>query len=56
MHHSSPFSSSQIRKAEKEVRALEATLARLNDTNNGYRGSFRHVDHDSAAAEKQALR
>ena len=32
---------SNIRRAEKEVRALEATLAKVNLNNTSYRGSFR---------------
>ena len=34
----------KIRKAEKEVRALEATLGKLNQKNSAFRSSFRRVE------------
>lgn len=46
----------KLKKAEKEVRALEGTLARLNDTNSALRGSYRAVNDKSAEQEKLDLR
>ena len=43
---------SNIRKAEKEVRALEVTLAKVNLNNTSYRGSFRA---GGTNAQNQAL-
>ncbi len=46
----------QIRKAEKEVRALENTLAMLNNRNSKYRQSFHKVEKgDADAALKEQL-
>jgi chromosome segregation ATPase len=41
----------KIRKAEKEIRALEATLKHLNVRNTDYRLSFHAVDQSSAEAQ-----
>jgi septal ring factor EnvC (AmiA/AmiB activator) len=46
----------KIRKAEKEVRALEATLSKLNDKNRLYRSSMKPVADQGRLGERQALR
>mmetsp|Transcript_5315 Transcript_5315/g.17662 ORF Transcript_5315/g.17662 Transcript_5315/m.17662 type:complete len:868 (+) Transcript_5315:644-3247(+) len=46
----------QIHKAEKEVRALEATLGKMNEKNSMYRGSFRRVEDAGALAQRAELR
>lgn len=47
----------KIRKAEKEVRALEATLAKLNIQNDNFRTTLRKVsDDDDALGERATLR
>lgn len=46
----------KIRKAEKEVRALEATLTKLNDKNRLYRSSMKPVADQGRLGERQALR
>lgn len=47
-----------IRKAEKEVKALETTLGKINQKNNVFRGSIKPVkdDGDDALTERAALR
>lgn len=46
----------QIRKAEKEVAALEATLGQLVMANGNYGSSFKKVDNRTAFGERAALR
>ena len=47
----------KIRKAEKEVSALEATLAKLNEKNENFRTTLKKVsDGDDAISERAALR
>ncbi|CAG9467503.1 unnamed protein product [Pedinophyceae sp. YPF-701] len=46
----------KIQKAEKEVRALETTLERLNGTNNNFRASLRTAEAEQVAAEQSELR
>lgn len=50
------FLDTEIKRSEKEVRALERTLAHLNGTNSGLRSSFRRVDEKEAEAERLELR
>ncbi|MEW5311178.1 MAG: hypothetical protein WDW38_002914 [Sanguina aurantia] len=45
-----------IRKAEKEVAALETTLSGLMVANNGFGSSFKKVDSAASVAERAALR
>lgn len=46
----------RIRKAEKEVAALEATLIQLVQANNNYGTSFKKVDGRAAFGERAQLR
>ena len=46
----------KIQKAEKEVRALEVTLGKLNGTNAAFRGSLRKGDDASFVEEQGELR
>ena len=46
----------QIRQAEKEVKALEATLDKLVGTNRAFRSSFRPATDREALSEQAALR
>lgn len=46
----------KIQKAEKEVRALEATLSKLNGTNNAFRGTLRKGDHAETIKQNTELR
>lgn len=46
----------KIRKAEKEVRALESTLGKLNEKNHVYRTSLRRADDGDALQERGTLR
>eukprot|EP00854_Cymbomonas_tetramitiformis_P008918 gene8918-10568_t len=46
----------QIRKAEAEVRALEATLGKLNDKNTMYRTSFKPVGDKERLDQRAQLR
>ena len=46
----------KIKKAEKEVRALEKTLHKLGAVNTAFRGSFRHADDAGVAQQKEELR
>ena len=46
----------KIRKAEKEVRALESTLGKLNEKNNVYRTSLRRADDGDMLRERGTLR
>jgi hypothetical protein len=46
----------KIRKAEKEVRALESTLGKLNEKNNVYRTSLRRADDGDMLKERGTLR
>lgn len=45
-----------IRKAEKEVRALEATLEKLKGRNSSFRGSFRRAESSDKLRDQEALR
>ena len=45
-----------IRKAEKEIKALEATLSKLNGKNSSFRGSFRRAESSDQLREQDALR
>mmetsp|Transcript_5711 Transcript_5711/g.6544 ORF Transcript_5711/g.6544 Transcript_5711/m.6544 type:complete len:927 (+) Transcript_5711:140-2920(+) len=46
----------QIRKAEKEVRALEKTLGKLGDKNSMYRNSFKPVGDNDKLQQRAQLR
>mmetsp|Transcript_20436 Transcript_20436/g.66353 ORF Transcript_20436/g.66353 Transcript_20436/m.66353 type:complete len:909 (-) Transcript_20436:163-2889(-) len=46
----------KIRKAEKEVHALEGTLYKLTEKNALFRGSYRRVEDSEALSERRALR
>lgn len=46
----------KIRKAEKEVRALESTLGKLNEKNNVFRTSLRRADDGDMLRERGTLR
>ena len=45
----------QIQKSEREIRALEKTLAHLFAKNAGYKKTFTPVDENSAAYEQKSL-
>ncbi|GBG72241.1 hypothetical protein CBR_g11171 [Chara braunii] len=46
----------KIRQAEKETRALEVSLAQLNEQNNLFRSSFRPVENAKLKEEQNQLR
>uniref|UniRef100_A0A061QV58 Flagella associated protein n=1 Tax=Tetraselmis sp. GSL018 TaxID=582737 RepID=A0A061QV58_9CHLO len=46
----------KIRKAEKEVRALEKSLEKLSTRNSSYAKSFRRIDEQQGYEERTALR
>ncbi len=46
----------KIRKAEKEVTALEATLMQLVSANGSYGSKFKKVDNTTSVEERAALR
>ena len=46
----------KIRKAEREVAALEVTLAQMFGANHNYGASFKKVDNGTAFSERAALR
>jgi hypothetical protein len=43
-------------QAEKEVRALEATLSKLAEKNGQFRSSFRSAESEQMAVEKEKAR
>jgi hypothetical protein len=46
----------KIRKAEKEVTALETTMVQLISANGSYGATFKKVDSQESVAERTALR
>lgn len=46
----------KIRKAEKEVTALEQTMVQLVTANGSFGSTFKKVDSSASVAERAALR